>query len=213
MNTDTTGVTKCAESTAVADLFENKLEEITVGPKSNEELVETAQQLIHSLGERGDPNEFVPGWYRRYNLKANVHKILEAMLVFSKDCGGERSQRYVACAVIACTTAGTKSSDSDLDSAHRALTDLAISWFANFLWVCKSFPSKMVIFRSTMSYTVKANGSHWTQETTPITSGESTPTLQDWHEGPWTSAHRSSSMKDKVCCPIPCFDTSLSSFY
>jgi hypothetical protein len=109
MNTDTSGVRKCTESTAVADVFKNKLEEMTMGLKSNEELVGRAQQLIHSLGERGDPNEFVPGWYRRYHLKAT-------MLVFSKDCGGEHSQRYVACAVIACTTAasGTTSSDSGL---------------------------------------------------------------------------------------------------
>jgi hypothetical protein len=36
-------------------------------------------------------------------------------------------------AIIACT-AGSKSSER----THADLTDLAISWFANFLWICKS---------------------------------------------------------------------------
>jgi hypothetical protein len=114
-----------------ADLFREELDEMIAGQKSNEQLMTRAQELIDNLGERDDPNEFVPLWYKRCRTKVN--RILGSMLACSYGCGGGDSQRYVSCAIIACT-GGTKSSED----THRALTELAISWFANFLWICKS---------------------------------------------------------------------------
>jgi hypothetical protein len=123
--------TSSSSASTEADRFGEDLDDMIAGDKSNDELVWRTKQLIESLAGRRDPNEFVPRWYRRCQAKMN--KILEAMLAFSSKCGGAHSQRYVACAVIACT-AGTKSSEE----THRALTDLALSWFSNFLWICKS---------------------------------------------------------------------------
>jgi hypothetical protein len=127
MNTDTSGSTASSE----ADRFRDTLEGLILGEILNEVLVERANDLIESLAERPDPNEFTPRWYKRCTTKVN--KILEAMLAFSSKCGGEESQRYTACAIIACT-AGSKSSEG----THADLTDLAISWFSNFLWICNS---------------------------------------------------------------------------
>ena len=117
--------------TTEADQFREDLYEMIAGQKSNEQLMTRAQDLIDSLGERDDPNEFVPSWYKR--CRTEVNRILGSMLACSYGCGGRDSQRYVSCAIIACTV-GTKSSED----THRALTELAISWFANFLWICKS---------------------------------------------------------------------------
>ena len=127
MDTDTSGSTASSE----ADRFRETLDGLIVGSFKNEDLVKRANELIESLAERPDPNEFTPRWYRRCRTKVN--KILEAMLAFSPECGGEEAQRYVACTIIACT-AGSKSSEG----IHADLTDLAVSWFSNFLWICKS---------------------------------------------------------------------------
>ena len=126
INTDTSGSTASSE----ADRFRDTLEGLMVGEIPNDDLVKRANKLIESLAGRPNPNEFAPRWYRRCTTKVN--KILEAMLVFSPQCGGEEGQRYVACAIIACTV-GSKSSEG----THADLTDLAISWFSNFLWICK----------------------------------------------------------------------------
>ena len=124
MNTDST-------SSSEADRFRDTLEGLMVGGLPNDQLIERANKLIESLARRPDPNEFTPRWYKR--CKTKVNKILEAMLVFAPKCSGEEGQRYAACAIIACT-AGSKTSEG----THADLTDLAISWFANFLWICKS---------------------------------------------------------------------------
>ena len=130
MNTNDSGSSVSTE----ADKFQGDLAEIMAGNKKTDELVKRATQLIESLGTRANPNELVPQWYKRCKAKVNV--ILEAMLKFAPEperglC--ERwSERYVACAIVACTV-GTKSTRE----THQCLTDLAISWFANFLWICR----------------------------------------------------------------------------
>jgi hypothetical protein len=179
-------------------------------PKTNEQLMTRAQELIDShLGERDDPNEFVPLWYKRCRTKVNL--ILGSMLACSYDCGGGGSQRYVSCAIIACT-GGTKSSED----THRALTELAISWFANFLWICKSLLRwSFYVENEMISCIVKANSSYSTQGITPIASDRSTPTLpltQLLHATGGASVHRSSTMRDIVCRIIHYIDTSLSGF-
>ena len=115
------------------ELFREEIRDLIARSESNDQLVRRANQLIDSLARTENPNGFVPTWYKR--CKTKVSKIIEAMLVFSDPCGGACSQRYVACAIIA-STQGTKS----IGETHRALTDLALSWFSNFLWVCKFFP-------------------------------------------------------------------------
>ena len=116
-----------------ADRFRDTLEGLMVGETPTDDLVKRANKLLESLAWRPDPNEFTPRWSRRCTTKVN--KILEAMLVFSSQCGGEEGQHYAACAIIACT-AGSRSSEG----THVDLTDsdLAINWFSNFLWTCKS---------------------------------------------------------------------------
>ena len=68
-----------------------------------------------------------------------------------------------------------------------------------------------------ISWIVKAISSYSTRGITPIASGRSTPTLlltQLLHAGaPGASVHRSSTMRDMVCCIIHYIDRSLSGFY
>ena len=128
-NTDTSGSGSTASSEA--DRFRDTLEGLMAGEIPNDDLVERANKLIESLAGRPDPNEFTPPWYGRCTTKVN--RILEAMLRFSPQCGGEEGQRYAACAIIACTVESKSS-----EGTHADLTDFAISWFANFLWICKS---------------------------------------------------------------------------
>src|ERR1700733_7220356 len=120
MNADTSGSTTNSDALR----FRNTLEGLITGEPTNDDLITRANKLVDSLAGRRDPNEFTPRWYYR-RCKTKVNKILEAILAFSRECGGEASQRYVACAIIACT-AGSKSSEG----THADLTDLAVSWFA-----------------------------------------------------------------------------------
>jgi hypothetical protein len=121
------------------DLFCKTLEGFMLDDVATEVYVEKATSLIAALGSRDNPNEFAPRWYRSL-CKARFDVILSAMLRFSVECGGnedgrgERSKRYVACAIIA-STRGTK----DLDDTHRALSELVLIWFANLLWMCECF--------------------------------------------------------------------------
>jgi hypothetical protein len=120
-----------------ADQFRGAVEDLMLDEVATGVYVERARDLIEALGSRENPKEFAPQWYTL--CKARFDAILSAMLRYSIECGGkdesqrERSERYVACAIIACTR-GTKASDG----THRALSELAISWFGNLLWICES---------------------------------------------------------------------------
>lgn len=135
---DTVSSSDTVSSTSTeADQFRGAVADLLESGVATEVYVKRALDLIKALGSRLNPNEFAPEWYKL--CKARFDAILLAILQFAPVCGGkdgrrdERSQRYVACAIIA-STRGTKASDD----THRALSELAISWFGNLLWMCKS---------------------------------------------------------------------------
>jgi hypothetical protein len=107
--------------------------------------VKRATDLIEAFGSEGDPNRFCPEWYKK--CKARFDQILSAMLDYSVLCSAgditqtDYSRRYVACTIVACT-GGSESSDD----THRALSELALSWFNNLLWLCKPFFAVSMLF-------------------------------------------------------------------
>jgi hypothetical protein len=140
-------VSRTDSASTEADLFRGRVEDLMLEDVVTEIYVERAATLIFSLAARDNPNEFCPKWYTR--CKAQFDVILSTMLLSSAECGGpddyraEGSQRYVACAIIA-STSGTK----DSDDIHRALSELALTWFSNLLWICEYF----VLFLSHQSH-------------------------------------------------------------
>jgi hypothetical protein len=119
-----------------AEQFSHAVEELMVGDLATDDYAERAEGMIASLASRTNPNEFAPNWYKE--CKARFPDILSAMMKFAVECGGgwenrgERSLRYVSCAIAACTRGNKDSEDT-----HRALAALAITWFCDLLWICE----------------------------------------------------------------------------
>jgi hypothetical protein len=82
--------------------------------------VEQAQHIIEELQTKQDR------WIETPPSVNNVEasKVLDAMLTYARETGGESSERYTACAICACS------------EIHEQV-DLARTWFMYLLWPCK----------------------------------------------------------------------------
>ncbi len=116
----------------------DRVKELTDDPgRTTESLVERARKLLDYFKEC---HQSIPTWLTGYNIKQGKFKldlVLAAMLDFAPISGGpERGQtslRYVAAAICACRGTHRESVET-----ADALSALAVTWFAHFLWICES---------------------------------------------------------------------------
>ncbi|PBL00066.1 hypothetical protein ARMGADRAFT_1074881 [Armillaria gallica] len=157
---------------------------------TTENMVEDARKMLEDFKEC---HRSMPTWLTKYNImqgKFKLDLLLTAMLDFAPMSGGpERGQgslRYVAAAICACSGPRRES-----DETANALSALAMTWFARFLWT----------FRMHSSYKKYSNEANPSGQATP-TSVETSGFMFD------AVGHRNSTMATKVFkrqrqfCPI-----------
>ncbi|KAK0215095.1 hypothetical protein IW262DRAFT_263544 [Armillaria fumosa] len=100
---------------------------------TTDNMVDDAGKMLEYFKEC---RQSIPTWLTKYNIRQRKFKLdllLIAMLDFAPMSGGpERRQsslRYVAAAICACSGLPRES-----DETANALSALAMSWFARFLW-------------------------------------------------------------------------------
>ena len=69
----------------------------------------------------------------------NLDKVLLAMVTYSRGCGSDEGQRYVASTIVACREEehGEKSAESKHLTVWELVRAIAITWVTHFLFVCE----------------------------------------------------------------------------
>jgi len=109
--------------------FIEDIETIIQSEKPLSHLVEQAERLIATLASHKTYNQ-LPYGDREIKAKIKLHLILESMLHYAHDCGGEGGKRYTAAAICVCCR-------EDGDRTLGFLQDLAGTWLSHLLFVCK----------------------------------------------------------------------------
>ena len=109
--------------------FIQDVETIIQSEKLLSHLVEQAEKLIATLASHKTYNQ-LPYGDREIKAKIKLHLILESMLHYAHDCGGEGGKRYTAAAICVCCR-------EDGDQTLGFLQDLAATWLSHLLFVCK----------------------------------------------------------------------------
>jgi hypothetical protein len=100
---------------------------------SIENLQSRAQALITTLSSDASYNAPLYGDLE-FKETTKLHRILEALLYYAHDCGGDNGKRYTACAICACSEVGED------DMILPRLQSLATTWLSHLLFVCM-FPN------------------------------------------------------------------------
>jgi hypothetical protein len=109
--------------------FIQDIETIIQSEKPLSHLVEQAEKLIATLASHKTYNQ-LPYGDREIKAKIELHLILESMLHYAHDCGGEGGKRYTAAAICVCCR-------EDGDQTLGFLQDLVATWLSHLLFVCK----------------------------------------------------------------------------
>jgi hypothetical protein len=115
---------------------------IEEGDKSTKSLVSSAKKIITEFSTRPESDRvFTYGIGRdgEERPSLNLDKVLSAMVTYSRGCGGDEGQRYVASTIVACR--GKESGETSAESKHLTVWELvraiAITWVTHFLFVCE----------------------------------------------------------------------------
>jgi hypothetical protein len=109
--------------------FIQDVEAIIQSEKPLSHLVEQAEKLITTLASHETYNQ-LPYGDREIKARIKLHLILESMLHYAHDCGGEGGKRYTAAAICVCCR-------EDDDQTLGFLQDLAATWLSHLLFVCE----------------------------------------------------------------------------
>ena len=114
------------------------------GDNSTKSLISSAKEIIKEFSTRPDSDcVFTYGkgelvGQERPSLR--LDKVLSAMLTYSRTCGGDEGQRYVASAIVACREkegGETTATESKRLTVWELVRALAITWVTHFLFVCE----------------------------------------------------------------------------
>jgi hypothetical protein len=125
-----------------SDDFKLKVDELIASqalPISKLEI--RARSFIDDLKNSREYNTPLHGG-SKIRKEVQLHRILEAMLHYSFECGKEVGRRYTACAICACHGTGDVIKTLDGDKPDRNekklayLQSLATTWLSHLLFVC-----------------------------------------------------------------------------
>jgi hypothetical protein len=100
-----------------------------------------ARSFIDDLKNGGEYNSPLYGG-SKIRKEVKLHRVLEAMLHYSFECGKEVGRRYTACAICACHGTGDDIQTQDGHSPDRIekklayLQSLGTTWLSHLLFVC-----------------------------------------------------------------------------
>ncbi|KAK7690767.1 hypothetical protein QCA50_005866 [Cerrena zonata] len=121
-----TGI-ECLESTesslsAYSDKdYQAQVSDLIDGDQPTDELIQVASQFIDTFSTTEENN------FTHHKTNICLDRVMTAMMFHAEGAGGERSQRYVAAAIVA---AGSDTTDR--------VRNLAITWLTHFLYVFKA---------------------------------------------------------------------------
>ena len=110
--------------------------------KSTKSLISLAKEIIKEFSTRPESDRvFTYGIGRDEEDRPtlNLDKVLLAMVTYSRGCGGDEGQRYVASTIVACREEehGEKSAESKHLTVWELVRAIAITWVTHFLFVCE----------------------------------------------------------------------------
>ena len=126
---ETTGDGSTSFSSDSSQISTRSIETVIQSEKPLSHLVEQAEKLIATLASHKTYNQ-LPYGDREIKAKIKLHLILESMLHYAHDCGGEGGKRYTAAAIYVCCR-------EDGEQTLGFLQDLAATWLSHLLFVCK----------------------------------------------------------------------------
>jgi len=115
---------------------------IEEGDNSTKSLISSAKEIIKEFSTRPESDRvFTYGIGKDGEdcPSLNLDKVLSAMVTYSRGCGGDEGQRYVASAILACRE--KEGGETGAGSKHLTVWELvraiAITWVTHFLFVCE----------------------------------------------------------------------------
>lgn len=102
-------------------------------------LVNNAERLIDDVLAYTSQSTYTQGKGSK-KASVNLAQVMKAMLFHAEECGGLSGKRYVASAVVACSSSNqTKAPET------KALASLGVTWLTHLLFICTSLCAAMVI--------------------------------------------------------------------
>jgi hypothetical protein len=115
---------------------------IEEGDSSTKSLIFSAKEIIKEFSARPESDRvFTYGMGRdgEERPSLNLNKVLSAMVTYSRGCGGDEGQRYVASTIVACREkeGGKTRAESKHLTVWEFVRAIAITWVTHFLFVCE----------------------------------------------------------------------------
>ena len=113
---------------------------IEEGDNSTKSLISSAKEIIKEFSIRPESDRvFTYGIGRdgEERPSLNLDKVLLSMVTYSRGCGGDEGQRYVASTIVACREkeGGETSAGSKHLTVWELVRAIAITWVTHFLFV------------------------------------------------------------------------------
>jgi hypothetical protein len=127
---NTSFASNSSEISTRSSLFRDSVQNIIAGNTPSLDLVGKAKDMISNLSSHNVYNRVGTEYTSSNMFDVKLHRILESMLNYAGECGGENGLRYTAAAIFACY-------QQDDEETLKYLQSLATTWLSHLLYVCK----------------------------------------------------------------------------